>query len=63
MPYLLVRHTVEDYARWRPIYDEHAAGSPYSAPPWCGSVQRAHAMLIGEPKTQERALLGALQRL
>ena len=25
MPYLLVRHKVEDYARWRPIYDEHAA--------------------------------------
>jgi heme-degrading monooxygenase HmoA len=25
MPYLLVRHKVEDYARWRPMYDEHAA--------------------------------------
>jgi heme-degrading monooxygenase HmoA len=25
MPYLLVHHKVEDYARWRPIYDEHAA--------------------------------------
>jgi heme-degrading monooxygenase HmoA len=25
MPYLLVRHKVEDYARWRPIYDQHAA--------------------------------------
>jgi heme-degrading monooxygenase HmoA len=25
MPYLLVRHKVEDYARWRPIYDEHGA--------------------------------------
>jgi hypothetical protein len=23
MPYLLVHHKVEDYARWRPIYDEH----------------------------------------
>ena len=25
MPYLLVHHKVEDYARWRPMYDEHAA--------------------------------------
>ena len=25
MPYLLVRHKVDDYARWRPIYDEHGA--------------------------------------
>jgi heme-degrading monooxygenase HmoA len=25
MPYLLVHHNVEDYARWRRIYDEHAA--------------------------------------
>ena len=25
MPYLLVRHRVEDYARWRPLYDEHGA--------------------------------------
>jgi hypothetical protein len=25
MPHLLVRHRVEDYARWRPIFDDHAA--------------------------------------
>lgn len=25
MPYLLVRHKVQDYARWRPVYDEHGA--------------------------------------
>ena len=25
MPYLLVRHKVEDYARWKPIFDEHGA--------------------------------------
>ena len=25
MPYVLVRHKVEDYARWRPTYDEHGA--------------------------------------
>ena len=24
MPYLLVRHKVEDYAKWKPVYDEHA---------------------------------------
>ncbi len=24
MPHLLVRHRVEDYARWRPIFDETA---------------------------------------
>ncbi len=23
MPYLLVRHKVEDYAKWKPIYDQH----------------------------------------
>jgi hypothetical protein len=23
MPYMLVRHTVEDYERWKPIFDEH----------------------------------------
>lgn len=23
MPYLLVRHRVEDYARWRTVFDEH----------------------------------------
>ena len=22
MPYILVRHKVEDYAKWKPIYDE-----------------------------------------
>jgi len=24
MPYLLVRHKVEDYAKWKPLFDEHA---------------------------------------
>jgi quinol monooxygenase YgiN len=23
MPYLLVRHQVEDYARWKPLFDQH----------------------------------------
>ncbi len=23
MPYLLVRHKVEDYARWKPLFDAH----------------------------------------
>ena len=25
MPYVLVRHKVEDYEKWRPAYDEHGA--------------------------------------
>ena len=25
MPYLLVRHKVADYARWKPFFDEHGA--------------------------------------
>jgi len=25
MPYVLVRHKVQDYAKWRPMYDEHGA--------------------------------------
>jgi heme-degrading monooxygenase HmoA len=25
MPYLLVRHKVEDYARWKRFFDEHGA--------------------------------------
>ena len=25
MPYMLVRHKVENYAKWKPAYDEHAA--------------------------------------
>lgn len=25
MPYLLVRHKVEDYARWKPLFDQHSA--------------------------------------
>ncbi len=25
MPYLLVRHKVEDYAKWKRAFDEHAA--------------------------------------
>ncbi len=24
MPYMLVRHKVENYARWKPVFDEHA---------------------------------------
>lgn len=24
MPYLLVRHKVADYAKWKPIFDQHA---------------------------------------
>lgn len=32
MPYLLIRHKVEDYAKWKPVFDDHsnarkAAGS------------------------------------
>ena len=25
MTYLLVRHKVEDYAKWKPVFDEHGA--------------------------------------
>ena len=25
MPYLLVRHKVQDYGKWRPAFDEHGA--------------------------------------
>jgi heme-degrading monooxygenase HmoA len=25
MPYILVRHKVADYARWKPLFDEHGA--------------------------------------
>ena len=25
MPYLLIRHKVKDYERWKPRFDEHAA--------------------------------------
>jgi heme-degrading monooxygenase HmoA len=25
MPYLLIRHKVKDYAKWKPIFDEHGA--------------------------------------
>ncbi len=25
MPYILVRHKVEDYAKWKPVFDEHGA--------------------------------------
>jgi len=25
MPYILVRHKSEDFARWKPVYDGHAA--------------------------------------
>ena len=24
MPYLLVRHKVQEYARWKPVFDDHA---------------------------------------
>lgn len=24
MPYVLVRHKVEDYARWKPLFEQHA---------------------------------------
>ena len=24
MPYLLIRHKVADYSKWKPIYDQHA---------------------------------------
>lgn len=25
MPYLLIRHTVENYSAWRPAFDDHAS--------------------------------------
>jgi heme-degrading monooxygenase HmoA len=25
MPYLLIRHKVQDYAKWKPLFDEHGA--------------------------------------
>jgi heme-degrading monooxygenase HmoA len=24
MPYLIIRHKVEDYVKWKPVFDEHA---------------------------------------
>lgn len=32
MPYILIRHKIQDYAKWKPVFDEHgtdrrAAGS------------------------------------
>ena len=23
MPYLLIRHKVQDYSRWKPLFDQH----------------------------------------
>jgi uncharacterized protein (DUF1330 family) len=25
MPYILIRHKVEDYSKWKPLFDEHGA--------------------------------------
>jgi uncharacterized protein (DUF1330 family) len=25
MPYILIRHKVEDYSKWKPVFDEHGA--------------------------------------
>ena len=25
MPYILIQHRVEDYAKWKPVFDEHGA--------------------------------------
>jgi uncharacterized protein (DUF1330 family) len=25
MPYILIRHKVEDYTKWKPVFDEHGA--------------------------------------
>ena len=25
MPYFLVRHKIKDYAKWKPVFDEHGA--------------------------------------
>jgi uncharacterized protein (DUF1330 family) len=25
MPYILIRHKVKDYAKWKPVFDEHGA--------------------------------------
>ncbi|KCZ72713.1 Antibiotic biosynthesis monooxygenase [Candidatus Methanoperedens nitroreducens] len=25
MPYLLIRHKVKDYARWKPVFEEHGS--------------------------------------
>jgi hypothetical protein len=25
MPYILIRHKVEDYSKWKPVFDEHNA--------------------------------------
>jgi heme-degrading monooxygenase HmoA len=25
MPYLIIRHKVEDYAKWKPVFDAHGA--------------------------------------
>ena len=25
MPHLLIRHKAQDYARWKPLFDEHGA--------------------------------------
>lgn len=25
MPYILIRHKVEDYSKWKPVFDEHSA--------------------------------------
>ena len=25
MPYLIIRHQIEDYERWKPVFDDHAS--------------------------------------
>ena len=25
MPYMLVRHKIQDYAKWKPVFDEHGS--------------------------------------
>lgn len=39
MPYILIRHKVKNYAKWKPVFDEHGASREENGS-WGGQLFR-----------------------
>ncbi|MEE9585792.1 MAG: antibiotic biosynthesis monooxygenase [Nitrososphaerales archaeon] len=59
MPYGIFRFTVEDYAKWKPVYDEHTAARKVSGSKGAQVLQNAEnpneIMIILEYESVEKA--------
>jgi heme-degrading monooxygenase HmoA len=59
MPYLIIRHKVEDYAKWKPVFDQHGAARRHAGSQGIRVLRNAdnpnEVLAISEWETLEQA--------